>query len=178
MDDKGKRMNKVDEGLRILKVLVESAGGSIESTRYILQKSHTNVTARDDIARLEELQETAIKGFFHCAASNVTLTDVSRIRGFYGRTLEDNYPGASAAFMKLARTYWTFKVSLIKCVPDSSVCISLLQAIDLAFAGVFFPTPGISPSNELREETMQTLIEHSGADFDVEDYIKGNFYLQ
>jgi len=202
-------MNKLTEGLRILQILVESAGGSIEPVRQLLQRNHEDLTARDDIAQLKVLFEAAIDGFFHCAARNVTFTDVSRIQEFYGHlaseiaqatkkmgqvsriqefygyTLEENYPGASPTFMKLARTYWTFKVILNEMVlnnrstPDRSVCLDLLQAIDINFAGVFFPTPGpFGRPKKLREKTMRALIEQSGADLDVEDYIRGNFYLR
>ena len=170
-------MSKVDESLGFLQTLVESAGGSIEPFRHILVKN-ADVTAEDEFARLITLCDTAIDGFFHCAAQDVTFTDISRIEEFYGRTLEEAYPGVSTTFMKLARTYWTFKVILNECTPDPSVCVTLLQGIDINFAGLFFPTPGISPPKELREETMRTLIEQSGADLDVEDYIKGNFYLR
>ncbi len=172
-------MDKLDEGIRILRVLVESGGGSIEAVQQTLHKNDTDIKGADDVAQLEALYDIAIDGFFHCAAHNVTFTDVRRIREFYGRILEDTYPGAIATFMKLARTYWTFKVALMKCVPHESVCINLLQEIDVNFAGVFFPTPGpFGPPKKLREKTMRTLIGQSDADFDVEDYVRGNFYLQ
>lgn len=174
----GPIVSKVDEGLRMLQILVESAGGSIEPVRHLLRRNHSEVTSKVETALLEELRYTVVNGFFHCAARNITFTDLSRIKKFYGRTLEENYPEASPTFMKLARTYWTFKVILIECIPDPSVCVNLLQDIEIDFAGVFFPTPGISPPKELRETTMRTLIEQSGADLDVEDYIRGNFYLR
>jgi len=173
-----KRMKKNNEALRIIQILVESAGGSIEPVRHLLCKNHTDVTAKDDSIRLDELCYTAFNGFFHCAAQDVTFTDISRIEEFYGRTLEEAYPGVSHTFMKLARTYWTFKVILNECTSDTSVCVTLLQDIEINFAGLFFPTPGISPPKELREETMRSLIEQSGADLDVEDFIRGNLYLR
>lgn len=170
-------MSKLNEALRIMQLLVESTGGSIESARHLLCKKHADVTGKNDCIRLDELCYTAFNGFFHCAAQDTTFTDISRIEEFFGRSLEEAYPGVSPTFMKLARTYWTFKVILIECVPDSSVCVTLLQDIDINFAGLFFPTPGISPPNELREETMRTMIEQSGADLDMDDYIRDNFYL-
>jgi hypothetical protein len=171
-------VEKIDEGLRILQILVESAGGSIEPVQELLCKNHKDVKATDDIAQLKAIQYTAIDGFFHCAARDITFTDVSRIKKFFGRTLEENYPGVSPTFMKLARTYWTFKVFLNESIPDPSVCINLLYAIDINFAGLFFPTPGpFQPLKKLREKTMRTLIEQSGAKLDVEDFIKGNPYL-
>ena len=132
-------MSKVDESLRILQILVESAGGSIDPFRHTLVKN-VDGTSKSSLAQLRALHDMAIDGFFHCAARDMTFTDVSRIERFYGRTLEENYPGVSPTFMKLARTYWTFKVFLNESAPDPSVVFGLLQAIDIPFAGLFFPT--------------------------------------
>jgi len=171
-------MSKVDDSLRILKILVESAGNSIEPFRNLLLRNSSEATSENETAQLEQLRFAAIDGFFYCAASDMAFTDISGIAAFFGRTLEEAYPGVSPTFMKLARTYWTFKLVLIECTTDQSVCTSLLQCIDVDFAGLFFPTPGISPPKELREDTMRTFIEQSGADLDVEDFIRGNPYLR
>jgi hypothetical protein len=170
-------MNKLEEALRILKLLVEPAGGSIESARSILSKNDHALT-EEEAAKLKGLYTKAIDGFFYCAAQDLTFTNISKIKEFYGLSLEDRYPGASLTFMKLARTYWTFKVILINISSDTSACVNLLGVIDNSFAGVFFPTPGpFQPPKQLREKTMRILIEQSGANLDVEDYIRGNFYL-
>lgn len=172
-------MRTVDECLRILGLLVESAGGSIEAVRSTLERNRADAQTRDDLAQRESLRDVAISGFFHCAARNVIFTDLSRVKGLYGRALGEVYPWASPTFMKLARTYWTFKVALRECGHDESVCAGLLWSIDETFAGVFFPTPGpIAPSREMRETTMRLVIEESGANFDVEDYMMNNPYLQ
>ena len=172
-------MGKVDESLRILKILVESTGGSIEQVQDLLSRNASDVTPKDNIARINSLHELGIYGFFHCAVRNVVFTDISKIEGFFGRTLEEAYPRVSPTFMKLARTFWTFKLVLHECTPNDSVCAALLQVIEIDFAGVFFPFPGpLSPPKKQRKQTMRALIERSGADFDVEDYIRGNFYLR
>ena len=170
-------MNKIDKTLEVLQVLVESAGGSINPYWNILVKE-ADMIAEDEINQIKTLYDTAINGFFFCASQDVIFEDLSKIVDFYGSPLEHAYPGVSKTFMKLARTYWTFKVVLNECKPDSSVCFALLQEVDINFAGLFFPTPGVSPPKELREETMRTIIEQSGADLDIEDYIRGNFYLR
>lgn len=171
-------MSNVDEGLKILQTLVESAGGSIAPFRHILVKN-ADSAPKNEIAQLQKLYDKSIDGFFHCAAKNYTFTDVTRIQQFFGRTLREAYPGVSPTFMQLARTYWTFKVFLNESTPDSSVVIGFLQAIDISFAGVFFPSPGpFSQPKEKREETMYALMRLSGADLDVDDYIRGNFYLR
>jgi hypothetical protein len=165
--------------MRILQALVESAGGTLEPVQHIMGQGYTDDVARNHAGQLREIHDTAIAGFFHCAAANTTFTDVSRVTSYYGRGLEEAYPGATPTFMKLARTYWTFKVALISCTPNPSMAVKLLWAIDETFAGVFFPTPGpASLPNTLREATMRDLIVQSGAPLDADDYIRGNYYLQ
>jgi hypothetical protein len=171
-------MNAAEYSLKILETLVESAGGSIEPFRHILVKNN-NLTPKTEINQINALFDKTIDGFFHCAAKNITFTDISKIKNFFGRTIEEAYPGVSPTFIKLARTYWTFKVFLNESPPDPSVVFSFLQMIEVSFAGVFFPFPGpIGPSKKKREETMRTLIKQSGANFDEEDYIRGNYYLK
>ncbi len=172
-------MSKKDESLKILQILVESAGGSIEPVRDLLCKNNNEAKSKEENSQLEKLHHIAFDGFFHCAACKVMFTDISKIEGFFGRTLEEAYPRVSPTFMKLARTFWTFKLVLNECAPNESVCTALLQDIDIDFAGLFFPFPGpMRQPKKLREKTMRTFIEQSGAELDVEDYIRGNFYLR
>jgi hypothetical protein len=177
MDQQGN--SRFDKAMEMLRVLVETAGGSVEPVRTILSQNYDcNLppALKDELAALVH---TAIRGFFHCALRNIVFADISRIREFYGRTLEQNYPGASPTFMKLARTYWTFKVVLIECRGDTSLCMGLLGEIELNFAGLYFPMRGFfGPSKSQRMETMRKVMEMSGAALDIEDYLRGNPYLR
>jgi hypothetical protein len=58
------------------------------------------------------------------------------------------------------------------------MCVNVLRAVDLLFAGVFFPTPGFSPPKAARREAMLELVRQSRADFDGEDYLRDNYYLR
>lgn len=167
------------EARRVLQTLVEAAGGTLEPSVHLLDQLYTDQMAASHGMWLEQVQQAAISGFFHCAARDITFTEESRIESHYGAPLEAVYPGASNTFMALARTYWTFKVLLLGWRANSCLCVRLLWAIDQAFAGLFFPTPGpFSPPRKLREKTMRAIIRDSGADFDEEDYIRGNCYLR
>jgi hypothetical protein len=169
---------KLLKGLDLIQLLVESNGDNIESVKDLLSLNYNAIKLKDDIEKLENLKFMIIDGFFHCAAKDIVFTDIENIKKTFGRTLDRAYPIASETFMKLARTYWTFKLTLIECIPHNSACIQLLQDIDINFAGVFFPTPGpFSPSREQREITMRALLASSGANLDIEDFIKGNPYL-
>jgi len=170
--------DKADSPFNVLKALVEAGGGSIEPFRRLLQDRHDDTVTSGLLEQLEPLVYTAIGGLFHCAARGTVFCALDRIEQFYGRTLEDAYPGVSLTFMKLARTYWTLKIVIIDNLPAVSPCSSLLATIDMNFAGVFFPTPGpFGPPASERVRAMRVLIEQSGADFDVEDYLRGNPYI-
>ena len=171
-------MAGLDEGLRLLRTLVESTGATIGADIPLLRSTYSEKVAEIHTARLKALHDAAIMGFFHCAVANITFTNLNRVKQHYGRAIEDVYVGATPTFTKLARTYWTFKVTLLEWPQDNSICVHLLRAIDVNFASVFFPTPGpFSPPKRLREGMMRDIIQRCGADFDVEDYIKNNFYL-
>lgn len=172
-------MTRIEQAVQVLRTLVEAAGGTLEPVQHILGCAYTDDVARNYAEQVRGLHDMAIAGFFHCAAADRTFADVGRIRSHYGRGLSEAYPNATPTFMKLAKTYWTFKVVLISCTPDPSMCVRLLWAIDESFAGVFFPTPGpVSPPKWLREKMMQDLIQQSGAELDVEEYISDNHYLR
>ncbi len=163
----------------MLKILVEAAGGKIEPVRHILSKHKDSDVPINLSEEIGTIGNQAIDGFFHCAAKDIIFTDIEKISKYYGRGLKQAYPGASLTFMKLARTYWTFKVMLIHCLSDDSICVSLLNSIDINFSGIFFPTPGpFGPPREQRMMAMRTFIEESGADLDVEDYLRSNPYLK
>lgn len=162
----------------VLKTLVEAGGGSIEPFKHLLANRHDNPVTPRLLEQLEPLACTAIDGLFHCAARGMTFCAPERIAQFYGRTVEQAYPGVSPTFMKLARTYFTLKIVLIDNLPAVSPGSALLGTIDLNFAGVFFPTPGpCGPSRKERMIAMRTLITASGAALDVEDYLRGNPYI-
>jgi hypothetical protein len=172
-------VTNVEQAMRVLQTLVEAAGGSLDPMKHILGQAYADDVVKNHAEQVRWIHDKAIAGFFHCAASDTAFADAGRIESHYGRSLKEVYPDATRTFMKLARTYWTFKVTLIDCAPDASVCVKLLWAIDETFAGVFFPTPGpMSPPKSLREEMMREVIQGSGANFDVEDYIRNNYYLR
>ena len=172
-------MTAYPELKQLLRTLVEAAGGTLEPVLCILDRPYEEQLANDYGDRIEHVQQAALSGFIHCAACGITFTDESQIENCYGASLETAYPGVSRTFMALARTYWTFKVVLLDGSADSLMCVKILWAIDVAFAGLFFPTPGpFSPPKQLREQTMRDFIRAAGADFDEDDYIRNNYYLR
>ena len=165
--------------LRVLKTLVETTGASLQPIQHVLLQDCDLELPGAMQAQLQALPFVAVKGFFHCAAHDVMFCDLARVSQFYGRTIEQAYPDTSRTFMKVARTYWTFKVIFNeRDTEDNSVCTSVLAAADLSFAGVFFPTAGpFGPPREQRMEAMRAMIVGSGAALDAEDFLRGNPYV-
>ena len=63
--------------------------------------------------RIREIKQAAIDGFFHMAAEKQVFCPLERVTAYYGRTVQQAYPGCSRTFYQLTATYFTFKVELI-----------------------------------------------------------------
>lgn len=168
-----------DDSFRILTSLVSASGGETASSSALLQRPNTSSFTDAEKDTMRALKEAAISGFFHMAAKDQVFCPLEQVTTYYGRTVEQAYPGCSRAFYKLTNTYFTFKVELIALGQEPSLCSGLLRGIDLDFSGVFCPTPGpLGHPAAQREEAMRTLILESGAPLDIEDFTRGNPYLR
>ena len=63
-----------------------------------------------DVSEIDRIEEVMILGFYKCAAEGYAFTEVSRIKERFGRSLGENYPEASDAFLYFAVSYWTLKL--------------------------------------------------------------------
>lgn len=179
------RGTRVDESLnRALQVaeeLLRRAGRTLsESNRRSLLEP---VESLDDKARseIESLYEPMWRGFFHCAAQGLAFLAPSSIKERFGRSLEENYPGASSTFLRFATTYWTFKLMEGELFPEHSNkgLAQILSKLEFEIGSIFFPTPGPVPAPEhKREQAQREIIRDSGASIDVEDFIRGNPILR
>ena len=165
-----------EQALSALRTLVTQGGNQISDGDLIIFKKTPN-EAEQHRGRLSEIYDTMFRGFFHCAAKGLPLVPEKRVTERFGKSIEDNYPEANEVFLKLARTYWTLRV-LVYDLMDADmdwVGAHLLGKLEQDIGPVFFPFPGaakISPSK--REAFQRELIEKSGADIDISDFIRGN----
>lgn len=172
-------MQGFGDAYRILTWLVAASGGEIASWRSMLQRPNRDSFTDAEKERMQEMKNAAIDGFFHMAAKEQVFCPLERVTSYYGRTVQQAYPGCSRTFYKLTNTYFTFKVELIALGSEPSLCSGLLRGIDLDFSGLFYPTPGpFGHPPAQREAAMRTIIRMSGAAFDLEDFIHGNPYLR
>jgi hypothetical protein len=139
----------------------------------------TSQIQESDQPEVVALEEAMNSGFYKCAAEGCAFTSVSRITERFGRSLEENYPGGSHAFLRFATSFWT--LTLVKDDlwrdPEYSkkLIFQLLSGLDFNIGSVFFPTPGPSKiPADLREKEMRRLILVNGAKIDVEEFIGGN----
>ncbi len=172
-------MSRFDTAYQMLTWLVTASGREAASAYSLLQRSNKLPLSPSEKEQMDGLKHAAIDGFFHMAAKNQIFCPLERVTAYYGRTVQQAYPGCSRTFYQLTNTYFTFKVEMFGLDGESSLCAGLLRAVDLAFCSLFYPTPGPfgHPPAE-REAAMRALILMSGAPLDLEDFIRGNSYLR
>ena len=172
----------LEQAFRNLTELLNRGGESLsEADRQLLLSRNDEPGDQIAVQRLGQLYEAIWKGFFRCAVEGHAFLPVEAIRQRFGRTLQDNYPGASGTFLRFATTYWTYKLVVGELFPahvDKTIS-QLLLKLDFDIGSVFFPTlkPGTIPV-EKREKAQRQLIIDSGAPIDVEDFIHGNPILR
>ncbi|MBI5862924.1 MAG: hypothetical protein HZB38_00140 [Planctomycetes bacterium] len=168
-----------DDAYRMLYWLVTASGGEVSSAHALLQRPNNGSFTDAEKERMREVKDAAIPGFFHMAAKDQVFCPLERVTAYYGRTVQQAYPGCSRTFYRLTNTYFTFKVELIALGHEPSLCSGLLRGVDLDFSGLFYPTPGpFGHPPAQREAAMRTLIGMSRALLDLEDFIRGNPYLR
>ncbi len=149
------------------KLLLSHSEDISESEMHELRKS----------GRWQEVYNALYGGFFKCAAEGYAFIPEDSIRATYGRTLKENYPEASPAFLRFATTYWTFKeVALDPALVGSKTFLAAFSAgLEQTIAGAFFPTPGpVRIPVEQRESGQRAILEEWGGGIDIEDFMRGN----
>ena len=167
------------EALKAIRTLVTSGGGSlsVDDLRILQETPDETRETSEGTQRLQEIGDAAMSGFFHCAASGVALVPEERVADRFGCSVEENYPEANKTFLRFARTYWTLRVLNIELMENDVEWNGayIVGGVEEAIGPVFFPFPSrlrISPIE--REQAERQLIEESGADIDIEEFMEGN----
>ena len=139
---------------------------------------HNTDISEEDKELLADLYTNIFNGFFKCADDGYEFTPENRINKWFGGvSLKENYPDSSEAFIRFAKTYWTFKRIWRDLSEDYNnlIIFKLLSKLEIDIATVFFPTPGPwKIPVEKREQAQRQLILESGAKIDVAEFISGN----
>lgn len=164
------------QGMQALTTLLKRAGLQCTSEDYAFFERDAQQSNLYE-NRLNELYDGILRGFFTCATEGVTFCPEQRISNTFKKTLEQNYPEASEAWLRFARTYWTLKLVLGDTVHDDCRWIGarLLAKLEGDISCVFVPMPGpaIYPPAE-REKTQREMLREFGPAIDAEQFIKGN----
>ena len=168
--------NHSEQVLLALNTLATHGGYQISDADVLIFKKKSD-EAEQHSEHLTEIYHAMFRGFFHCAAQGLTLVPEQKVTERFGRSIQENYPEANEVFLRLARTYWTLRVLVFDLMDTDIdwVGAHLLGKLEQDIGPVFFPLPGavkISPSK--REKFQRELIQESGADIDIDEFIKGN----
>lgn len=178
---------ELEPALSVVDKLVARVGGSLtEQDRLLLLQPYDAIdgSVRERVAGI---YADMMRGFFDCVSEGVLFADLSRIKATFGRTLEENYPEASPAFIKFARTHWTFKLFssdlersyTSKHDPmlnrESLNVFVLLGELEFDISSVFFPTPGPTKWDpDSREAAQREILSRFAPKIDIEDFIQHN----
>ncbi|MFC1962274.1 hypothetical protein ACFLWN_04470, partial [Chloroflexota bacterium] len=164
------------QAISALKTLVVSRGISLTDDDLAILEGNPKEAEKIN-ERLSQIYEAMFYGFFHCAAEGCILVPENRIPEEFGHSLNENYPEANDVFLNFAKTYWTLRILTYDLMKNDIewVGAQLLGKLEQIIGPVFFPFPGpakIAPSK--REKDQTELIKESGANINIEDFIRGN----
>jgi hypothetical protein len=157
--------------------MLERAGVPAESGDIDLLLAFAAETESSEAQQLRfaVIADSVLQGFFHLAAEGHTFVPVDRYREEFGDSLDKNYPGAGAAFMRLATSYWTLHM-LQGRLGTRYAGTSLQQVLRLVEERVgqaFFPEDDRLNGAQLAR-VQRRLIGQSGAAIDIEQFLLGN----
>lgn len=176
-------MDPLQDAIRVARELASRVGQPFSEDDEALLLKHSEDFSPAEMAHLRQggkwqaVYNALFGGFFACAANGEAFVPEASIRAKYGRSLKENYPEASPAFLKFATTYWTLKeIALDDAVIHSKTFLAaFLAGLEQAIAGAFFPTPGPARIEvQERERGQRALLAEWGPGIDVEDFITGN----
>ncbi len=159
-----------------IRTLVTSGGGLLtDDDTNVLGKAHE--VAGEYIEALAEIYNAMQYGFFHCAAIGTVMVPEDSINSRFGLSINDNYPEANEVFLRFAKTYWSLNILVNDTMQNDMEWIgaALLVKLEKSIGPLFFPFPGpatIPPSR--REKDQRECIKVSGANIDIEEFMKGN----
>lgn len=165
-----------EQALSALRKLVTQGGNQMSDDDLIMLGKKLD-EAEQHSSRLAEIYGAMFRGFFHCAEKGLTLVPEKLVIQRFRKSIQENYPEANEVFLRFAKTYWTLRVLVLDLMKEDMGWIGghLLGKLEQDIGPVFFPFPGpvkIPPSK--RENFQRELIKESGADIDIEEFVRGN----
>ena len=168
---------ELEKGLEAVGLMLERAGVPAEPGDTDLLMAFAAETEADESEqrRFAVIADSALQGFFHLAAEGHAFVSVERFQEHFGDSLEKNYPGAGAAFMRLAASYWTLHMlhGRVNTRFSGTSLQQILRFVEDRVGQAFFPEDDRLDSEQLAR-VQRRLIAQSGASIDVDEFLLGN----
>ncbi|NKB88864.1 MAG: hypothetical protein GKS06_11660 [Acidobacteria bacterium] len=168
---------ELELGMEAIGLLLDRAGVPAEPGDADVLMAFASETEADESSqrRFAVIADSALQGFFHLAAEGYPFVSVERFQAQFGDSLEKNYPGAGAAFMRLAASYWTLHMlhGRINTRFSGTGLQQVLRFVEDRVGQAFFPEDDRLDAEQLAR-VQRRLIAQSGADIDVEQFLLGN----
>ena len=175
----GCRPDDLAAGLAVAERLLGAVGVPVsedDATLLLTYGADAHGLAPELRDRIGVLFEAALRGFFHCAARGEGFSaDADDER--FEQALAAAYPGAGAAFARLARSYWSLRVLEARLSRHFGGVLvqQLLRSVERCVGRAFFPEPSDeadAPAHYAAEQ--RRLLARVEAPIDVEELLFGN----
>lgn len=171
--------DELRDGLEVLRGMLERAGETLqEDDENLLLTYGAELEGASEAvnARLDRLSAATLEGFFHSAAAGVRLEVPEALGEGFADSIDDNYPGAGAAFRRLAETFWTLKMLEAR-VGERHSGITLQQVLRDVVERVeraFFTEPGEERSADDLAADQRQLLARAGVSQHADELLHGN----
>jgi len=116
--------------------------GQISLLEYHFSDKRT-IFNEDQHIMIKEAMGVMLAFFYKQIDDEYSFGDIKRISdsGSLGKTIEEIYSISEGPFLKLAETYWTFKIEVLDLIDKHLLCplSQILIQIEASFASTFFP---------------------------------------
>ena len=164
-------------GLDAVSAMLGKVGvpGEAGDTDLLLTYAAEIEASEGRLRRFAVIVDSALQGFFHLAAEGHTFVPVDRYRAEFGDSLEKNYPGAGAAFVRLATSYWTLHMlqGRLGTRYAGTSLQQVLRFVEERVGQAFFPEGDRLDGAQLAR-VQRRLIAQSGAGIDIDQFLLGN----
>jgi len=129
---------------------------------------------QDDV---KETLEVLTRYFFRKVIDRQTFGPISRVKGRFGNSFEENYELMKGPFIDMANTYWTYDIEVHDLFPQHHNLMlgQILLRVERDIGSVFFPFPGeVVIWVRQRRQLQRQLLEQYAPEINVDTFLENN----
>ncbi len=151
-----------------------------EKRKHLLQE--LPATKQDESSEtIREAFDVIFRYFFQRASAGQPFGPLERVTRTFGQSIEQRYRLTDGPFIKMAQTYWTYKLEVEDLIPlHTRTSLShVLFEVEQNIASVFFPTPGpLRMPVDKRRAAQRQLLELYAPSMGIDQFLSESAILK